>query len=115
MSLDQHPIYLVVQDSIVVADDIAETIREFSENAEVTLCRSLEEARDVLARISRVDFAVLPRLSDAEELMRQLAQSRTRIIVTSDGAPDAEVGPVFLPLPFTGDMLKDAIRRAGQS
>lgn len=110
-------IVLLVETSGIVADDIAETIREVWQDASIVTFSTLSDARAWATDALRVDIAIFAqsfRDLDRDGIVRQLSDQGTGLILTGDahimdypGLPRA----IQVARPFTAPLIQDAVRR----
>lgn len=115
MKLAQESTFLIVVSNVLIAEDIAETIRTRWPNARITACRTPEEA------VARWPSVTAPRLSAAiadaqpEDLHQSGLHDRIvgfagcAVLVTSRDDLKSLPGWRILAVPFSEDMLLSAL------
>ncbi len=109
------PVFLILEDDPVVAEDLSELLREHSPDARIHLSRSRAETAGILAQLDRISAAILDGgvyARDLGDLSDRLTKQASRIIVLHDldvePTGDGD-GRIYVRRPFTTEMILGAL------
>lgn len=116
MGMDDTPLVVIVEASLIVAEDIAGGVRDLIPAAEIHICNAAASALGVLQAAGRIPFVVVG--LDPESIrgsgLAQAVDDRGGRLLHLDlhGQPGAtDPRWLYLNTPFTTDSLGAALRR----
>lgn len=114
-----EPVYVIVENSFVIAQDLRETLNDLQPDCRITAVAGLRRGIAEIAGQTRITAAFV---SAEPEDIRQSGFAAAvravggRLIVISDGGgagPEVPDGWTMIPGAFNTTVIRDALRRSG--